>query len=67
MKRKKIAVYGDYDVDGVTATSLLTGFLRALGCDVTYYIPDRFKEGLRRKLHGASRSQAKAGGHCNLG
>lgn len=44
-EKEKIAVYGDYDVDGVTATSLLTGFLRALGCDVTYYIPDRFKEG----------------------
>ncbi len=44
-KKEKIAVYGDYDVDGITATSLLTGFLRALGCDVVYYIPDRFKEG----------------------
>lgn len=44
-KKEKIAVYGDYDVDGITATSLLTGFLRALGCDVIYYIPDRFKEG----------------------
>lgn len=44
-EKEKVAVYGDYDVDGVTATSLLTGFLRALGCDVIYYIPDRFKEG----------------------
>ncbi len=44
-EKEKIAVYGDYDVDGVTATSLLTGFLSALGCDVIYYIPNRFKEG----------------------
>ena len=44
-EKEKVAVYGDYDVDGVTATSLLTSFLRALGCDVTYYIPDRFTEG----------------------
>ena len=44
-EKEKVAVYGDYDVDGVTATSLLTSFLRSLGCDVTYYIPDRFKEG----------------------
>ena len=44
-EKEKVAVYGDYDVDGVTATSLLTGFLRALGCDATYYIPDRFREG----------------------
>ena len=44
-EKEKVAVYGDYDVDGITATSLLTGFLRALGCEVIYYIPDRFKEG----------------------
>ena len=44
-EKEKVAVYGDYDVDGVTATSLLTSFLRGLGCDVTYYIPDRFTEG----------------------
>ena len=44
-EKEKVAVYGDYDVDGVTATSLLTSFLRVLGCDVTYYIPDRFTEG----------------------
>lgn len=44
-EKEKVAVYGDYDVDGVTATSLLTGFLRSLGCEVIYYIPDRFKEG----------------------
>ena len=44
-EKEKIAVYGDYDVDGVTATSLLTDFLRALDCRVIYYIPDRFTEG----------------------
>ena len=52
-EKEKVAVYGDYDVDGVTATSLLTGFLRALGCDVVYYIPDRFKEGYGVNLPGA--------------
>jgi len=40
-----IAVYGDYDVDGVTATALLTQTLRALGADVRPYIPNRFDEG----------------------
>jgi single-stranded-DNA-specific exonuclease len=40
-----IAVYGDYDVDGVTATVLLTQALRGLGANVTPYIPDRFEEG----------------------
>ena len=40
-----IAVYGDYDVDGITSTSLLTDFLRREGGDVIPYIPDRMEEG----------------------
>jgi single-stranded-DNA-specific exonuclease len=40
-----IAVYGDYDVDGVTATALLTQVIRTLGGDVRPYIPNRFDEG----------------------
>ena len=41
----KIAVFGDYDVDGITATCLLTDFLRTLGADCCYYIPSRLEEG----------------------
>jgi single-stranded-DNA-specific exonuclease len=40
-----IAVYGDYDVDGVTATALMLEALRALGATVREYIPNRFDEG----------------------
>jgi single-stranded-DNA-specific exonuclease len=40
-----IVIYGDYDVDGVTATALLIQTLRALGCDARGYIPNRFDEG----------------------
>lgn len=40
-----IAVYGDYDVDGVTATALLVHALHSLGADARPYIPDRFEEG----------------------
>lgn len=40
-----IAVFGDYDVDGITATCLLTEFLRARGGRVTSYIPARMEEG----------------------
>lgn len=40
-----IAVYGDYDVDGVTATALMVEALRALGANVREYIPNRFDEG----------------------
>ena len=41
----KIVVYGDYDVDGITSAAMLTDFLRSLGADVSYYIPDRADEG----------------------
>lgn len=40
-----IAVYGDYDVDGVTATALMVEVLRVLGGIVEAYIPNRFEEG----------------------
>ena len=42
---EQIAVYGDYDVDGITATCLLTEFLRSQGGRVLYYIPGRMEEG----------------------
>lgn len=42
---KKIAVYGDYDADGVTSVSVLTTALERLGADVFFSIPDRFEHG----------------------
>ena len=42
---QKIVVYGDYDVDGITATSILWHALRTLGGNVHYYIPHRLEEG----------------------
>ena len=42
---EKIAVFGDYDVDGITATCLLTDFLRHQGAEVVSYIPGRLEEG----------------------
>ena len=44
-KREKIAVFGDYDVDGITATCLLTDFLRRQGGNAVPYIPGRLEEG----------------------
>lgn len=43
--RETIAVYGDYDVDGVTATALLVESLAQFGANVREYIPNRFEEG----------------------
>ena len=42
---EKIAVFGDYDVDGITSTCLLTDFLRSRGADCVSYIPGRLEEG----------------------
>jgi len=42
---KKIAIYGDYDVDGLTGTAVLFSFLKQLGAQVIYYIPKRLTEG----------------------
>ena len=42
---EKIAVFGDYDVDGVTATALMYGYLKSRGARVSYIIPDREKDG----------------------
>lgn len=42
---EQVAIYGDYDVDGVTATALLVQALRGLGGNVREYIPNRFEEG----------------------
>ncbi len=45
LKREKICVWGDYDVDGTTGAAALVLFLRALGADPLYYIPHRISEG----------------------
>lgn len=44
-RRESIAVYGDYDVDGITATCLVTDYLRGKGLRCIGYIPDRNEEG----------------------
>ena len=41
----KIAIYGDYDVDGITSTAIMVKYLRSLGCDVVWHLPTREGEG----------------------
>ncbi len=45
IKKKKITIYGDYDADGITATSLLFDFFSKLETPVSFYIPHRIEEG----------------------
>lgn len=55
-KQEKIIIHGDYDVDGITAVSMLYLFLRDLGGQVTYYIPDRQQEGYGLSISGIEES-----------
>lgn len=43
--KEKIAIYGDYDCDGITGTTMGINLLKAMGADVTHYINDRFVDG----------------------
>ena len=45
LRKERMAVFGDYDVDGITSTCLLTDFLRKNGADCLAYIPGRLEEG----------------------
>jgi len=45
LSREKIAIYGDFDTDGITATALLVQGLSMLDCEAVPYIPDRINEG----------------------
>jgi single-stranded-DNA-specific exonuclease len=44
-RRERVAVHGDYDVDGITSTVILRRALELLGADVVHFIPDRFRDG----------------------
>ena len=44
-RRERIAIHGDYDVDGITATVVLRRAIELLGGDVTHFVPDRFRDG----------------------
>jgi single-stranded-DNA-specific exonuclease len=53
--RERIVIYGDYDVDGVTASALLTRVLRAVGADVRNFLPHRQDEGYGLSADGLAR------------
>lgn len=59
-KNENIVIYGDYDIDGLTATTLLMDYLGKVGASVTGYIPDRFEEGYG--VNADALKQLKKGG-----
>lgn len=55
--KEKILVFGDYDVDGTTAVSLVYSFLKSIYPNIGYYIPDRYKEGYGISFAGIDYAQ----------
>ncbi len=58
--REDILIYGDYDVDGVTSTSVLYNFLTSRGAAVSYFIPDRMEDGYGLTMSSAEKVKALA-------
>src|SRR5262249_26710913 len=59
-RRERIAIHGDYDVDGITSTVILRRALELLGADVSHFIPERLKDGYG--LQAAAIDKLKADG-----
>jgi single-stranded-DNA-specific exonuclease len=59
LSREKVAIYGDFDVDGVTATVILVEGLSRLGAEVICHIPDRFSEGHGLKISALEKLKAQ--------
>jgi len=54
-RRERIVIYGDYDVDGLTSSALLTRLLRAVGGEVAWFLPHRVDEGYGLSRDGIAR------------
>ena len=57
--KRKITIYGDYDVDGITSVSILYRYLKSAGADINCYIPNRFTEGYGMNIDAISKISAK--------
>jgi single-stranded-DNA-specific exonuclease len=57
--REKITIFGDYDVDGVTATALLLLFLQGTGAQVDFYLPHRLREGYGLNVESVKKIRAQ--------
>lgn len=60
-KKEPLVIYGDYDVDGITATSILYRFLKREGADVRFYIPARETEGYGLNLPAVQKLAEEGG------
>ncbi len=61
-RHERVVVYGDYDVDGTTATALMTHFLRQHGVDAQFFVPNRFEHGYGLCKTGLDWAKAQGAG-----
>ncbi len=61
-RREKIAIHGDYDVDGITSTVILRRALELLGADVVHFIPERLRDGYGLQPETIERLHAEGAG-----
>ena len=61
-EKERIMIFGDYDVDGITSTSLLFLVLNKLGAEVTYYLPNRLIEGYGLSEEGICEAERRGVG-----
>ncbi|MBI5482954.1 MAG: single-stranded-DNA-specific exonuclease RecJ [Deltaproteobacteria bacterium] len=54
-RQETVCIYGDYDVDGISGTALLVSFLRTVGLNCKYFIPNRFDDGYGLNLDSLER------------
>src|ERR1043165_741204 len=58
-RKERIAIHGDYDVDGITSTVILRRALEMLGGDVVHFIPERLRDGYGLQAPAVERLQAE--------
>ncbi len=59
---ERIMIYGDYDVDGTNGTAMLYMYLSSIGCKVSYFIPDRIKDGYGLSISGIDKAMGRGVG-----
>ena len=59
---QRVGIWGDYDVDGITATALLVDFFRSKGVPVSFALPDRFEDGYGLSVSGGERLAEQGAG-----
>ncbi len=66
-KGERVAIFGDYDIDGITSTTLMLETLKWQGIEATTYIPDRYAEGYGINIPALEKLKAEGVGSGGLG